>query len=42
MSAEIEIARQWAAKARSDLLDADNQIIEELLALNVSRSPNRE
>lgn len=26
MSAELDIARQWVAKARSDLLDADNNL----------------
>jgi HEPN domain-containing protein len=26
MSAEVEIARQWVAKARNDLLDADNNL----------------
>ena len=27
MSAEIEIARQWVAKAMSDLLNADNNLV---------------
>ncbi|MBN1583285.1 MAG: HEPN domain-containing protein [Anaerolineae bacterium] len=26
MSAEIEIARQWVAKAQNDLLNADNNL----------------
>lgn len=29
MSAELEIARQWVAKARNDLLNADNNLASE-------------
>ena len=31
MSEEIEIARQWLAKARNDLLNADNNLKSELI-----------
>ena len=31
MSEEIEIARQWLAKARNDILNADNNLNSELV-----------
>ena len=38
MSEEIEIARQWLAKARNDILNADNNLNSELVPFDTERN----